>query len=44
MALRYQLKMFKSTFDRGLAFAKNNPGLVNFWVINMDGKDYEKRK
>jgi hypothetical protein len=37
--LRYQLKMFKSTVDKGLAFAKNIPALVKLWVINMDGKD-----
>jgi hypothetical protein len=39
-ALRYQIKLFKSTLDRGLAFAKKIPAIVNLWVINMDGKDY----
>jgi hypothetical protein len=39
-ALRYQLKMFKSTLEIGLAFAEKIPALVNLWVINMDGKVY----
>jgi hypothetical protein len=43
-ALRYQLKMFKSTLDKGLAFAKKSLALVNFWVSNMNGKNYWKRK
>jgi hypothetical protein len=42
-ALRYQLKVFKSTLDRSLAFAKKIPALVNLWVISMNGKNYQKK-
>jgi hypothetical protein len=37
-------KMLKSTLDRVLAFAKKIPALVNLRVINMNGKNYLKRK
>jgi hypothetical protein len=40
-ALRYQLKVFKSTLDRRLAFAKKIPALVN---LCMKGKNYQKKK
>jgi hypothetical protein len=42
--LRYQLKIFKSTLDRGLACAKRKPALMKIWVTNMNGKNYKKRK
>jgi hypothetical protein len=38
-ALRYQLKVFRSTLDRSLAFANKIPALLNFWVISMNGKN-----
>ncbi len=43
-ALRYQLKVFKSTLDRSLACANKIPALVNLLVISMNGKNYQKRK
>jgi hypothetical protein len=43
-ALRYQLKVFKSTLYRSLAFANKIPALVNLLVISMNGKNYQKRK
>ncbi len=40
--LRYQLKILKSTLDRGLACAKRILALMNLWVTNMNGKNQEK--
>jgi hypothetical protein len=36
--------MLKSTLDRGLAFVKKVPALVNLWVANMSGKNYLLKK
>jgi hypothetical protein len=37
---RCELKMFKSTLGKGLAFAKTKPAFVNLWIISMIGKNY----
>jgi hypothetical protein len=39
-AFRYQLK---STLDKGLAFAKTIPALVNLWVISMIEQTFKSK-
>jgi hypothetical protein len=41
-ALSYQLKMLKSTLNRGLAFAKKLLHLC--WVISMNGKSLKEKR